>query len=127
MKKIYFSARSLCRSQCNAVVLSIALLCAPQILFADNSKVTVSSEMWARVNSTGKFIKITGLKKLVEELNSNEAVVLDINYAGGEAGQLWAQQFQNRLIALGIDSSRIYLVQGAAATNRLEIGSRMLP
>lgn len=126
MNEIDFPVRSPCRRRATVMVL-LALLGVPLTLVGDSSRVSVTSEMWARVNSTAKFMNITGLKELVDELNSSEAAVLDINYAGGEAGQLWAQQFRNRLIALGIDGSRINLIQGAEFTNRLEIGSRTLP
>jgi len=121
---ILHSVRDLCRTRCNVVILSAVLLHAPQMLFADNSRVSVSSETWARIGTTTEFMEIAGLQKLVEEMNNNAEAVLEIHFAGGETGQLWAQQFRNRLIALGIESSRIILAQGGTTKDRLQIDSR---
>ena len=86
------------------------------------SDVVVSSEQWSRISSPEEFMSIAGLRELITEFNQQPQSVLNIHYQGGENGLLWAQQFQNRLVALGIDSERIQLVQGVPNANTLLIG-----
>jgi hypothetical protein len=86
------------------------------------SDVVVSSELWSRISSPEEFMSIAGLRELITEFNQQPQSVLNIHYQGGENGLLWAQQFQNRLVALGIDSERIQLVQGVPNANTLLIG-----
>ena len=86
------------------------------------SDVVVSSEQWSRISSPEEFMSIAGLRELITEFNQQPQSMLNIHYQGGENGLLWAQQFQNRLVALGIDSERIQLVQGVPNANTLLIG-----
>ena len=96
------------------------------LVFADVSKagsdVVVSSEQWSRISSAEEFMSIAGLRELIAEFNQQPQSVLNVHYQGGENGLLWAQQFQNRLVALGIDSKRIQMVQGVPNANMLLIG-----
>lgn len=64
---------------------------------------------------------IGGLGALVTEFNQQAASTINIHYQGGENGLLWAQQFRNRLVALGVESRRIQLVQGVPHDNTLVI------
>lgn len=89
--------------------------------------ITISAEQWARVNSASDFMAIPGLKSLVDpevEGKSAGRQVLEIHYAGGESGQLWAQQVRNRLVGLGLESSRIELMQGVSVADQLQISTR---
>ena len=86
------------------------------------SDVVVSSEQWSRISSAEEFMSIAGLRELITEFNQQPQSVLIVHYQGGENGLLWAQQFQNRLVALGIDSQRIQMVQGVPDANMLLIG-----
>ena len=96
------------------------------LMFTDVSKagsdVVVSSEQWSRISSAEEFMSIAGLRELIAEFNQQPQSVLNVHYQGGENGLLWAQQFQNRLVALGIDSERIQMVQGVPNANMLLIG-----
>jgi len=86
------------------------------------SDVVVSSERWSRTSTAEEFMSIVGLRALITEFNQQPNSILTIHYQGGESGLLWAQQFQNRLVALGVDSKRIQLVQGVPNSSTLLVG-----
>jgi len=86
------------------------------------SDVVVSSEQWSRISTAEEFMSIAGLRELITGFNQQAQSILNIHYQGGENGLLWAQQFQNRLVALGIDSKRIQLVQGVPDSSTLRVG-----
>lgn len=92
---------------------------------AAETSLVVTNEQWSRVRGADEFMAIPGLKELVGMLdqssNDSKQTVLEIRYAGGEDGQLWARQVRNRLVGLGIESNRIELVQGVSSANQLEI------
>ena len=88
---------------------------------AASGDVSVTAEQWSRVSSPAEFMAIDGLREIIAELNQQPGSILNIHYQGGENGLLWAQQFRNRLVALGIESSRIQLVQGVPNNNTLVV------
>ena len=75
-------------------------------------EVSITAEQWSRVSSSRQFMAIDGLRNLVLELNRLPGSVLVVHYQGGENGLLLAQQFRNRMVATGLGSSRIQMVQG---------------
>lgn len=91
------------------------------LVMAADDPVSITTEQWARVDSTGELIGIPGLSKLVAGLDQDKRYVIEVHYAGGESGQLWAQQFRNRLVGLGVDSDRIELLQGSVELNVLQL------
>jgi len=94
---------------------------------AAGSSISISAEQWARVSSASDFMAIPGLKSLVDPVVGDKDAsrqVLEIHYAGGESGQLWAQQVRNRLVGLGLESSRIELMQGVSVADQLQISTR---
>ncbi len=101
------------------VVMVIVGLVVPARVLADEVRVT--SEQWERIRTVGEFVTIPGLKQLIMQMNDEKKSILDIHYPGGEGGQLWARQFQNRLVALGLGSNRIQLVQGVSSPGELQI------
>lgn len=88
---------------------------------AASGDVTVTAEQWSRISSPTEFMAIGGLRGIVAEFNQQSDSTLNIHYQGGESGLLWAQQFRNRLVALGVESSRIQLVQGVPRDNTLVV------
>lgn len=113
-----------CLRTMRALSLMLLLLAPPALA---DGKLNISSEQWARISTVADFMNIAGLREMVSILNQNHQAELDIHYAGGESGQLWAQQFRNRMIGLGIEGNRIQLVQGVSQPSYLEIRLRARP
>jgi hypothetical protein len=120
VKKRYY--RFVCRS-----FLAVTVILISTSVKAAANDVSVTAEQWSRISSPKAFMAIGGLRDLVTDFNQQTASTLQIHYQGGENGLLWAQQFRNRLVALGIESSRIQLVQGATKNNTLVIGLQENP
>ena len=83
--------------------------------------VRITAEQWSRVSSPAEFKAIEGLGALIAVINQQPATDLTIHYRGGESGLLWARQFRNRLVALGIETGRIQMIQGVGKNYILEI------
>lgn len=98
-------------------ILAVAFTSA----IAASRDVSITAEQWSRVSSPTEFMSIDGLREIITELNQQPGSTLNIHYQGGENGLLWAQQFRNRLVALGIESNRIQLVQGVPNNNTLVV------
>jgi len=112
------------KRQAMLCLLAVIALLQPVNLIAGETELAVTGEQWARIKSPGDFMGIDGLRDLVTDLNQQPPVAIDIHYEGGENGLLWAQQFRNRLVALGIEGSRIQLVQGVSKAGSLQISLR---
>lgn len=98
----------------------VVVMPGPVALAAD-TPISITTEQWARVDSPAEFVGIPGLKELVVGLDKDKRNVIEVHYAGGESGQLWAQQFRNRLVGLGVDSDRIELLQSSIELNVLQV------
>jgi len=108
-----------------ALAMFLGSLSIPPV--SAGTSISISAEQWARVQSAADFMAIPGLKALVDSIADNQnrnKRVLEIHYAGGENGQLWAQQVRNRLVGLGLDSSGIEMLQGGAVAGQLQINAR---
>lgn len=103
------------------LLLSLSISLVIGSASAASGDVIVSAEQWSRISSPAEFMVIGGLRGLVAEFNQQPGSTLNIHYQGGENGLLWAQQFRNRMVALGIESNRIQLVQGVPTNNTLVV------
>jgi len=107
------------------LLTSLAVFCSVALPFsvsAATGRITITADQWSRVSSAGDFITIEGLPALILQLNEFPASVLVVHYRGGETGQFKAQQFRNRLVAAGVEKSRVQLVQGVPDDAELVVG-----
>ncbi len=79
----------------------------------------IGAEQWARPRSGERVVAYKSLQKLVRHLDQHAAVVVNIRYAGGDEGQLWAEELRGWLVALGIPGDRIRLRAGLPYRDRL--------
>lgn len=86
-----------------------------------DSKATfeISAEQWARPRNGERVVAHESLQMLVRHLDQRAAAVVTITYAGGDEGQLWAEELRGWLVALGIPSDRIKLRTGLQYRDRL--------
>jgi len=83
------------------------------------SRFEISAEQWARPRSGERVVAYESLQMLVRHLDQRSAAVVNIRYAGGDEGQLWAEELRGWLVALGIPSDRIKLRAGLQYRDRL--------
>lgn len=106
----------------SGLALAASIILGPVGAHAAGGDVTVTAEQWSRISLPKQFMALNGLRDLILEFNQKPGSNLLIHYQGGENGLLWAQQFRNRLVALGVESNRIQLIQGVTKNNSLVVG-----
>lgn len=88
---------------------------------AAGARHTISAEEWARPRSGDLIVRLPAASGRVYDYLQAPGSHLVIRYAGGEDGQVWAEELRAWLVALGIPSSDLELSPGAERTDRLEL------
>jgi hypothetical protein len=81
----------------------------------------VSSADWAQPRNGDALVRHPGLGAAVDRLMNSPGSSLELHYAGGDDGLLWASELRGWLIALGVGSPRIELVPGGGRGDRIEL------
>lgn len=79
----------------------------------------IGAEQWARPRSGKRVVAYKSLQGLVHHLDQRATAVVNITYAGGDEGQLWAEELRGWLVALGIPGDQIKLRTGLQYRDRL--------
>ena len=87
---------------------------APQAEVAESASATDSTRMvdldfWMMPRDAGSVLRQAAIAQSVRELLSDPDAYLEIAYPAGEMGELWGQELQAWLVALGVVSDRIEL------------------
>lgn len=81
----------------------------------------VSAAEWSQPRNGEALLSHPGISAAVQELLRSEDSSLELHYAGGDEGLLWASELRGWLIALGLESARIELVPGGGRKDRLRL------
>ena len=79
----------------------------------------VSAAEWAQPRNGDALVRHSGLSPAVQRLLVTPGSSLELHYAGGDDGLLWASELRGWLIALGVESPRIELVPGGGRKDRI--------
>jgi hypothetical protein len=71
------------------------------------------AEQWELSRSGERLLKINGLADVVEAWSKDTAQQIELQYPGGEEGELWVYQLMDWLVALGIPSASLIAVPGS--------------
>jgi hypothetical protein len=89
-----------------------------------NNSITLRAEEWARPRSGQSVARLDALNGLVVRFNERAGQRIVIRYAGGDEGNLWAEELRAWLIALGVPSGRIELAQAALGSDVMIIETK---
>lgn len=92
-----------------AVLLVTAFAASPVLAAGDWS---LSSADWARPRDGATIAAMPPLPAVVEAWSRRASATLVVRYPGGEAGDLWAAELADWLVALGVPGSAIATVPG---------------
>ena len=95
-------------------------LCAPGAAWAANGAWTLEAADWARPRDGVAVTAMEPLPRVVAAWSRRPEAHLIVRYAGGEAGEIWAAELSDWLVALGIPGNAIVTRPGAAPS-RLEL------
>jgi len=71
------------------------------------------AEQWELSRSGERLLGITGLADVVNEWSTDTRQQIELQYPGGEEGELWVYQLMDWLVALGIPSASQVAVPGS--------------
>jgi len=91
------------------------------LAFASPQMYYLSAEQWAVPRSVTAIISMHAIASVMQALQDDKNSSLVIHYPGGDEGSLWATELRGWLISLGLSSSKITLVPGSTAANRLDL------
>lgn len=71
------------------------------------------AEQWELSRSGERLLKNNGLSAVVEAWSKDSRQQIELQYPGGEEGELWVYQLMDWLVALGIPSTNLVAVPGS--------------
>ena len=83
------------------------------------------AEQWELNRSGDRIVQTPALKELVNNWISRSAdgrqIKIELQYPGGEEGELWVQELADWLVAMGIPSQYILMTPGSAEGDRIKL------
>lgn len=76
---------------------------------------------WSVPKQTVTVLAMPAINKSMRKLQNDTNSMLKIKYPGGDEGTLWANELRSWLVALGLSSNRIDLIQGSAISTTIEL------
>lgn len=89
------------------------------VLWAVNTAVAapveteLHAEQWELSRNGERLLAMDGIAGVVKEWSSDNRQKIELQYPGGEEGELWVHQLLDWLVALGIPSSSLVAVPGS--------------
>jgi hypothetical protein len=71
------------------------------------------AEQWELSRSGERLLGISELAEVVNEWSSNNRQQIELQYPGGEEGEIWVYQLMDWLVALGVPSANLVAVPGS--------------
>ena len=71
------------------------------------------AEQWELARNGERLLGIDGIANVVREWSSDNRQKIELQYPGGEEGELWVSQLTDWLVALGIPSTSLVAVPGS--------------
>jgi hypothetical protein len=76
---------------------------------------------WEAVRTANQLLDIGELRLIVNEWSMEQEGYIELQYPGGEEGELWVHQLMDRLVALGIPSASLVSVPGSGTGDVIRI------
>jgi hypothetical protein len=95
-----------------AQFVMIALL-AVNAAVATPVETELHAEQWELSRNGERLLGIDGIATVVREWSSDKRQKIELQYPGGEEGELWVHQLTDWLVALGIPSASLVTVPGS--------------
>lgn len=92
--------------------LLLVLLTAPSIVQAEE-ELTISAEQWEVTRQGERLVELQPVRQLVKQWSRTEDKMIELQYPGGEEGELWVNELKDWLISLGVASKYQLIVPGS--------------
>lgn len=71
------------------------------------------AEQWELSRNGERLLGIDGLAEIVTAWSSDDRQLIELQYPGGEEGEIWVSQLMDWLVALGVPSASLVAVPGS--------------
>jgi hypothetical protein len=79
------------------------------------------AEQWELSRNGERLLGIDGIAEVVKEWSTDNRQKIELQYPGGEEGELWVHQLMDWLVALGIPSTSQLAVPGSGQGDIIRI------
>lgn len=79
------------------------------------------AEQWELSRNGERLLAIDGMSEIVEAWSSDTRQAIELQYPGGEEGELWVYQLKDWLVALGIPSKNLVAVPGSGQADVIRL------
>ncbi len=107
------------RNMNKSIIATVILLFVTNAFAADVE--LLHANEWSVPKQTTTLLAMPAISKSMRKLQNTTNSVLKIKYPGGDEGSLWVNELRSWLVALGLSSNRIELVQGSAISTTIEL------
>ncbi len=94
------------------VLLVIPLLLSPVPVLAGAGN-ELTAEQWELSRRGERLVQLPVLRNAINSWSRAEKHIIELQYPGGEEGELWANELRDWLVALGVASRSLVLVPGS--------------
>lgn len=101
-------------------IFTILILFFVKNTFAADVELLHANE-WSVPKKTTTLLAMPAINKSMKKLQVSTTSILKIKYPGGDEGTLWVNELRSWLVALGLSSERIELIQGSAISTTIEL------
>ncbi len=96
-----------------AIQFVIIALFLPVIVIAAPVEMELQAEQWESSRNGERLLGIDGLAGVVSGWSSDQSQQIELQYPGGEEGELWVYQLMDWLVAMGVPSTKMVAVPGS--------------
>lgn len=88
---------------------------ATYALSSDTELYNLKAEQWEITRHGERLVRVPVLRDVVNSWSQNKDHKIEIQYPGGEEGELWVEELIDWLVALGVPSHNMITVPGSGA------------
>ncbi len=97
------------------------LLVSFNVIAAAPVETELLAEQWELSRNGERLLKNNGLAAVVEAWSKDSRQQIELQYPGGEEGELWVYQLMDWLVALGIPSTNLVAVPGSGEEDLIRL------
>jgi len=92
-----------------------------EVLATEPVETELFAEQWELSRSGERLLGIDGIADVVNGWSSDTRQQIELQYPGGEEGELWVHQLMDWLVALGIPSVSLVAVPGSGEEDLMRL------
>ena len=92
---------------------AMIVVIASKVAIAAPEEAELHAEQWELSRNGERLLGIEAVADVVREWSSDRQKKIELQYPGGEEGELWVYQLMDWLVALGIPSKSLVAVPGS--------------